>query len=685
MYISKQLQLAAFQAFNIVVGVKPDPEAHYAINNLIKSPIEVTKYSFSSGILFKSDEDCGIFAADIADTIEVVKNTIATDADINNGMFYSNWNDRLAAKETHIVNQLTHYATTAIRYGDMSKGVTKLSDTTIQFIYEDNDIRIVEPNDIATRNDSSATILTATVIEIVSLATLKDMLKNALTANIALPEDKLKLLYTLVTLTMNVDDIDIESIANKELQAKILVKYPSLFNTLDVETFLRAMIQITTGKSLLIKSEDVISAIASDARTVDVIVASYINTNLTNVAKSFYRYKAYWLAFKIKEAAYTPSVNTAINKARRAATKSHQPHVAPYGMVISQQDVINIPEFKRYAKTLSLSNLVKTYNMLAFRRKARLSKLDINIVTVRNGKTKYITDYTYKKVKGTTKALRYLTKLIAKEVEANLIANSVKAVYTKFNNTTIDLAIPTTLKNTLGVIPNGTMFVTKIDDSNKTIVSGIHWLDVKTDKSISRVDLDYAGYVNGEKLGWDGSASSNGIYFSGDVTDAPHPTGASEALMYPVSVLKDNELTHSVALYTTDVGEVPYTFYYTLDDDKFDKTYNVDLDKVLFKYTTVINQSAITGGTILTNGSLVHTAYSTSIGDVTISASKASEMLKFAKAKYSNVIRLSVLAEHFKTVKVINNQTAEDISTSEVLVLDPSNIKLDTITKFINS
>lgn len=85
----------------------------------------------------------------------------------------------------------------------------------------------------------------------------------------------------------------------------------------------------------------------------------------------------------------------------------------------------------------------------------------------------------------------------------------------------VKYALPATEKQFTGDIPSGS-FVEVLQD----MVVGVHWENVPR----HRIDLDLSIQNASGKIGWDGAYrdSEQGIYFSGDITDAPKPKGATE-------------------------------------------------------------------------------------------------------------------------------------------------------------
>jgi len=115
----------------------------------------------------------------------------------------------------------------------------------------------------------------------------------------------------------------------------------------------------------------------------------------------------------------------------------------------------------------------------------------------------------------TTEAVTAVINAIADDVRTNVDG---KTVYIPGN---IHYALPATEKQFTGHLPTGTYVSVP-----ENLLVGIHWTN--TDKN--RIDLDLSMIDASGKIGWDGEyrTGGRGIMFSGDITDAPKPKGASE-------------------------------------------------------------------------------------------------------------------------------------------------------------
>ncbi len=115
----------------------------------------------------------------------------------------------------------------------------------------------------------------------------------------------------------------------------------------------------------------------------------------------------------------------------------------------------------------------------------------------------------------TQQALDIVINSIVEDVKKNVEG---KIIYIPNN---IHYALPATEKQFTGYFPTGT-YVTTTED----MIVGIHWTNTKK----NRVDLDLSVMGESGKIGWDADyySTEKEVLFSGDMTDAPPPHGASE-------------------------------------------------------------------------------------------------------------------------------------------------------------
>ena len=149
-------------------------------------------------------------------------------------------------------------------------------------------------------------------------------------------------------------------------------------------------------------------------------------------------------------------------------------------------------------------------------------------------------------------------------------------------------AVPTSEKNFVDNIP---MFTRYRMDKNSII--GIYWTNTDT----SRVDLDLHYLSKSIHVGWNSRYDSNDkIIFTGDITDAPKPEGATEALYF-----KDNLKDDFAVIEISNYAGKPDTFELFIANDPnkeiFDREKIISSKEMAFKFTglTITDQTQCFG------------------------------------------------------------------------------------------
>jgi len=165
----------------------------------------------------------------------------------------------------------------------------------------------------------------------------------------------------------------------------------------------------------------------------------------------------------------------------------------------------------------------------------------------------------------------------------NLIFNSIKKNIGKnikgkrfYIPEGIMYAVPTSQKNFIDNIPMYTRY--KMD---KNSIIGIHW----TNSEDGRVDLDLHYTSKNIHVGWNSRFDSKeNILYTGDLTDAPTPKGATEAF-YIKDTLKDDFGMISVNNYSGNPGL--FELFIGADPDKkiYDRNGIINAENLAFKFT----------------------------------------------------------------------------------------------------
>ncbi len=297
----------------------------------------------------------------------------------------------------------------------------------------------------------------------------------------------------------------IERIENRELKSLLLDFYdlaPS-----DPEEFLRYLISKLTNESLLIKNEALIQKIkASNGKFLDHL----LKEAPPDLASIFFRFKPLFLAMK------SISRNKSyFNRLRKQAKRLHRPLPPDYLNSVTAQIRRGRLDLDKLQGKLARANLFRKIR-LACALKFRLDPPEGIVYRVRHGRG-WATRFVWPKgaEKFTQVAFDIVLASIVEEirpgVEGRVIHIPPHVHYT----------LPATEKQFTGFFPTGSYISVPRD-----MLVGIHWTNTK-----QRIDLDLSaiGESSG-KIGWNTlpRTEEGNVLFSGDMTDAPVPTGATE-------------------------------------------------------------------------------------------------------------------------------------------------------------
>jgi hypothetical protein len=212
------------------------------------------------------------------------------------------------------------------------------------------------------------------------------------------------------------------------------------------------------------------------------------------------------------------------------------------------------------------------------------------------------------------------------------------------------------------------------------MVMGVHW----TNTEFTSVDLDLSMIEHGNKMGWDGQYRTNekDILFSGDITDAPTPNGATE--LFYVKNLNDHETIVMLNYYNHDENsgnEVPFKIVIAKQDG-INKDHNcmIDPNNVICTTKSKISAKQKMIGLLITSEYECQFYFSEAYLGNTITSSSKKDYIKQARQYlidfHANMISLKdilVLAG----AKIVDNKEECDID------LSPENIEKDTILSLI--
>lgn len=337
---------------------------------------------------------------------------------------------------------------------------------------------------------------------------LKEKLLNLLSSGVALSNESVTDAVE-VSQYVGISSNEVNQIVNKEVRA-------ALYDHLDIVPqnpveFLRFIVYKSTQTTLLIKNKELIEDLKSRDNN---MLVRYFNSyekmyGLEKLAQIFYRFKPIFLALRTNS-----GLKRHVNKIRRLAKAYHKP---------TPEDLLNsityrlkthqAPDADPFKEAMANTNIFRKIR-LAYALKFRTTEADSVMYRVRNGKS-FTKEFEFENKRGAQILYEAVLRYIANDIKPNVEGK------TFFIPKEVKYAIPSTEKMFTGEIPSGSYV-----ELDNDMVVGVHWFNT----SSQRVDLDLSLSNGLGKIGWDGqySTGKRNILFSGDITDAPKPKGASE-------------------------------------------------------------------------------------------------------------------------------------------------------------
>lgn len=553
-----------------------------------------------------------------------------------NASFHKSWTKvRDTPIEQLLTEQIIHYITT---YGFESLGI--FDENTVFVPKEKLEIPGVEVENIKLRYINGYTWKEL----IIKLKTLL--------SGIALDNDTLKNAVNLCKVSHDFDEKQISDLGNKEARC-MLYDAKDIIPDNPIEV-LRLLIYILTGETLIIKNERMINKLQEETDNESKVVDILFKRRVT-LSSIFYRYKPLFLAIRKGH----PDTRNIINRIRRFAKTNHVPMRPDF-----LNDITNmissgyVPVSDTLKKELEKVNVWRKIR-LAYALKYRMSDKESIMYRIRNGKSY---------AKEMKNAKHYFQYERAYGIVIDSIVNSVrkningKTFYIPKN---VMYTLPSTQKMFTGNFPTGTYF--EIPERKSGLI-GIHWMNYKG-KSI---DLDLSLVNSDEKIGWDGNyTSGNGILYSGDMTSAPEPNGASE-LIY-IDSLKNRNYIMYVNFYNrrsfSDV-KIPFDIFIS-EGDKNDVKgdYMVNPNKINCVCKTGIDATQQILGVVSSQNNKIRLYFAQTVMDTGIT-SIYSESARHARNYlidfYGDAVYLNdlILSAGGKIVHEINEDTVIDVDLS---------------------
>ena len=466
--------------------------------------------------------------------------------------------------EDLVLQQIFHYFTT---YGFKSIGI--YSENTI-FIPKE---KLEVPN---LKEDFKLINITP-----ITKNELKEKLRNLVTSSIPLSKTVIKDILNLSEyLDITKDNID--EVKNRELKVALYDKL-DLIPKNNIE-FLRYLVYKITGNTLLIKDKETFRQLNfSDKIQVLRIMNSYKELyGLEPLSEIFNRYKAIFLSLKTEDYLIDDvddiygkkdeeiELNKIINKISKLSKKNHVPFKANemdsfivwYKNNKDKDDYLKLLENKlkkeNIWRIIKLRNYVSNIN----------NKMEERVYKIRNNRT-WITikkdDFEFDK-----EIINVFDKLIIAKMKPHLTNKKV------YLDKDINIVLPQSEKQFVGNLP----CLSSIEIKKEDVLIGIHWFNLPYES----VDLDLKAISSYYTIGWDADyKKGTKIIFSGDITDAPYPDGASEYLYFSQDIDFD-VLSIKVNNYNMCYDDVPFEIIVAKKPkEKLASNYIVDPNDIIVK------------------------------------------------------------------------------------------------------
>jgi len=420
--------------------------------------------------------------------LDIIEEFVGMSGEKANTTFHKSWKTiQDTPQETLWVQAIVHYITT---YGFQTMGM--YNDDTIYIPHEQLDIPEITED---------------VPLVFIEAMTASDILNDILrlgSSGIALHEETLNDIMEVVE-AMQFDSDFIVEINNRELKARLNDFY-GIVPDEPVE-FLRYVISKLCNESLIIKNTYMVDKIKeSNGKFLDELMKDAP----ANLASIFFRFKPLFLAMKS-----ISKDKTFYNALRKNANKMHIPVKMNYLDMVTAEiraGTFDVDIMLRALEKASVFRKIK----LAYALKARLNACESIVYCIRNGRG-WATDFSWdpKLVDKTEAVYNIVYEAIVEDIKKNVDGRTI------YIPNYINYAVPSTEKMFTGFFPRGS-YVTGEED----LIVGIHW----TNNVNRRVDLDLSAICSNSKIGWDSRYNSDdkSILFSGDITSAPKPKGATE-------------------------------------------------------------------------------------------------------------------------------------------------------------
>jgi hypothetical protein len=610
-----------------------------------KDYIPSWRETIKSGYILSSEVIDNYDVVDVKLIESHVDKILGLSAEKMNNTFHKSWKKvKTASLEQLVIEQMIHYLTT---YGKEAGIFNCDSD----FVYIPSEALEIPKLDL----DKIPLVL----IKGLTKTEIKERLMALLSSGIALSKNTITDVLDVMNYT-GISEKELPLVKNREVSCAL---YKSLRLTPEnpVE-FLRLLVYVTTDQTLLIKNKDLIKKIkTADEQKFNKVLSLFSlyesDHGLEKLAEVFYRFKPLFLAFK-----HDKYLNNLINRTRKLAVKNHKPMPEDYlnsitGFIKNEKRI----DKAKFDFALSKTNVFRKIR-LAYALKFRTTDSDSILYRIRNGKS-YATDFNFEQKKLAETLLNVTLQSIAKDMAPKVKGKKICIP------SSVHYTLPATEKQFSGNFPSGSYVSVPTD-----MLFGIHW----ENQGEYRVDLDLSLIALGTKYGWDSSYRSldGKILFSGDMTNASLPNGASEFFYLAKNIngsylLMVNFFNHHEYRLDCKSPEVPISIIVAKEQVKsFGKDYIVNPNNILAICNSKITEKQKMLGLMVSDdeGNRFYFIETNMGSAITSSNSKLTEISrKFMLNYYNNSIELEDLLI-MAGAKIVRNDEKADIDLSPAVI-----------------
>jgi len=319
---------------------------------------------------------------------------------------------------------------------------------------------------------------------------------------------------------------------NRELMFYIYSKIG--FDNADPEVVLKYVVseiqRRNSVSSVLVKSKRYMKTLGLCCKPYEDLMDIFYSVEPKRYAEIFNRYKPVFLTLKTNIA--DDKIKSFVNKISRYSKQYHKP--LKKNIIINATELIRTDtdflsklekELKKYNNVF---RLFKLYDALNVRRYLYEEPELINPVYVIRNQGIYVDNKPFNLAGLDGELLDKACKLVLDSILDKLAHLRGKNVKVTPN---LCYGLPYSEKTFIGNLPLGSYYTISPDKTYLTV--GIHWYN----SGRQRVDLDLSSIsIEGNKIGWDGRLydydDDKNIVFSGDMTYAPKPHGATEMVLF---------------------------------------------------------------------------------------------------------------------------------------------------------